>query len=98
LFVSLELVEGRPDRSILVSGILEFDHSERQAVYKDHDVGSAIILPLDHRKLVDHEPVVVLGILEVNHPNCDTMPAVRPDNVNRNAVHKIVVDSMIVFD
>ena len=52
-FVGLELLPSRPHGGILVRRVLEFDQPKRQAVDKQHDIGSALVLVLDYRKLVD---------------------------------------------
>ena len=64
--VGLQLVEGAVDGGVLVAGILEFDHAQRQAVDEDHDVGPAVGLVLDDGVLVDGEPVVGVGVVEVD--------------------------------
>ena len=64
--VRLKLLPRGPDGRVLVSGILEFDDAERETVHKQHDVGSAFLLVLHDRQLVDREPVVVLRVFEVD--------------------------------
>ncbi len=63
------------DRGILIGGVLEFQNRQRQAVDEQHHIGPAIVLPLDHRELIDREPVVRLGRLEVDQPH--TVPSNR---------------------
>ena len=74
--VGLELLEGGPDRRVLVGRVLQLDHGERQAVDEQHDVRPARVLPLGHRELVDGEPVVVAGRVEVDDLAC--APAIEP--------------------
>ena len=69
LLVGLQLVEGVPDRGVLVAGVLQFDHAQRQAVDEHHDVGPAVVPGLDHRELVDHQPVVVVRVVVVDQPH-----------------------------
>ena len=66
--VGLQLVEGAVERGVLVAGVLQFDHAERQAVDEDHDVGPAVRLVLDDRELVHRQPVVGVGVVEVDQP------------------------------
>jgi hypothetical protein len=47
-------------------GVLEFDDTEGQAVDEGHDIGSALRLVLDHRVLVDRQPIIGIGIVEVD--------------------------------
>ena len=67
--VGLQLVEGAVERGVLVAGVLEFDHAKRQAVDEDHDVGPAVRLVLDHGELVDRQPVIGVGVVEVDKPD-----------------------------
>ena len=88
LLVGLQLVPGVPDRGVLVGGVLEFDHAQRQPVDEHHDVGPAVVLALDHRELVDDQPIVVGRLVEIDQPHpiaanravrrCDTRPRPHP--------------------
>ena len=60
--VGLELLKGVPDGGVLVGGVLELDHGQGQAVDEDHHVRPAVVVVLDHRELVDRQPVVVSGV------------------------------------
>ena len=64
--VRAELVEGGPDGRRLVGRVLELDHGDRQAVEEQDDVGPALLAALDHRELVDRDPVVGGRVLEVD--------------------------------
>ena len=64
--VGLQLVERAVERRVLVAGVLQLDHAERQAVDEDHHVGPAVRLVLDDRELVHRQPVVGVGIVEVD--------------------------------
>ena len=64
--VGLQLVERTVEGCVLVAGILQFDHTERQAVDEDHHVRAAVRLVLDHGVLVHRQPVVGVGIVEVD--------------------------------
>ena len=86
--VGLELLEGRPDRGVLVGRVLQLDHRQRQAVDEQHDVRPAGVLVLDDGELVDREPVVVLRRRRSRSPAparrgsrrraCGTRPSRRP--------------------
>ena len=60
--------------------------------------GDAAVLALDYSKLVHYEPVVVVRFVEVEHPYRDPMPAVRPNDIDGNAVYEIVVAGVVVSD
>ena len=86
--VGPELLPGAADGRVFGRRVLELDDGERQAVHEQHDVGAALAVVLDHRELVDREPVVVGRPLEVEHPHgrspdragrrCGTPPSPRP--------------------
>ena len=65
-FVGLKLLPGRPEGSVLVRWILELDDAQRQAIEEQHHVGPAIVLILCDGELVDRQPVVAVGIVEVD--------------------------------
>ena len=67
--VGLELLPGGPDGGVGVCRVLELDHSERQPVHEQHDVGASLDLVLHNGELVDGQPVVVGWIVEVDHPS-----------------------------
>ncbi len=69
VLVGLELVPRRPDGGVGVGRVLEFDHPERQPVDEQHDVGAPFGLVLNDGELVDCQPVVVGGVVEVDHPS-----------------------------
>ena len=45
--VGLELLEGGPDRGVLVRRVLQLDHRQRQAVDEQHHIRPAGVLVLD---------------------------------------------------
>ena len=53
-------------RGVFVAGVFQLDHAERQAVDEDHDVRPPVGLVLDHRELVDRQPVIGGGIVEID--------------------------------
>ena len=87
--VGLELLEGGPDRGVLVGRVLQLDDRQRQAVDEEHDVRPAVVLVLDDGELVDGQPVVVVGIVEVDHPRLRAADrAVGRAVLHRHAVHE----------
>ena len=66
--VGLELLEGRPDGGVLVRRVLELHNRQWQAVNEEHDVRPAAVLVFRHGELVDRQPVVCVGVVEVQHP------------------------------
>jgi hypothetical protein len=66
--VGLELLEGRPDRGVLVRRVLQLHDGQRQAVHEEHKVRPAAVLVLRHGELVDRQPVVGVCVVKVQHP------------------------------
>ena len=94
--VRLELLEGGPDRGVLVGRVLELDDRERQPVHEQHDVRAAGVLTLGHGELVDREPVVVLRRVEVDDARLRPGDrAVRPAVLDRDPVHEHPVDGAV---
>ena len=71
LLIGLKLVECRPDASLLIGGVFQFDHRQRQTVQVDHQIGAAIVLSALDRQLVHHQPVVGSGVVEADHLEAD---------------------------
>ena len=87
--VRLELLEGGPNRRVLVSSVLQFDERQRQAVDEQHDVRTPRVLVLADGELVGGEPVVVVGIGEVDHPRLRAADgAILRPVLYRHAVHE----------
>ena len=51
------------------AGFFSSNDGERQAVDEQHEVGPPFVFVLDDGELVDREPVVVVGVVEVEHAN-----------------------------
>ena len=66
-----ELLPGFPDVGVLVSGVLELDVPHREPVDEQDDVGPTGGLGLLGSELVDGQPVVVRGVVEVQDPGGD---------------------------
>ncbi len=64
VLVGLQLVESRPDGGVLIGGVLELDHRQRQAIDEDDHIRAAVdvvvLVAASHRKLVDRQPVVII--------------------------------------
>ena len=65
VLVGLELLPSVPDVGVLVGRVLQFDDAQGQPVQEEDDVRSPGRLVLLDGELVDGEPVVVVGVLEV---------------------------------
>ena len=62
---------------------------QRKAVDEEHHVRPAVVLVLDDRELVDRQPVVVVRIVEVDHPRLRAADgAVLRAVLDRHAVHQ----------
>ena len=65
--IRLQLMVRAPDGGVLVGRVLELDHGQRQSIDEQHHVRPARVLSVGDRELVDGEPVVVVGSVEVDH-------------------------------
>ena len=94
--VVFKLLDGVPHRRALVGRVFQLYDAERQPIDEDHDVGAAALLPLDDGELIDCQPVVVLGLLEIDDLRLGAGDRpVRPrvfdiDAVDEHAVHRAV--------
>ena len=90
--VGLDLVPGRPDRGLLVRRVLELDQTKRKAVDEQHDVRPPLVLAVDDSELVDRQPVVVGGVIEVEDGDLRTAKRAPSGPVlDRHAVHQHAV-------
>ena len=64
-FVGLELVVGAVDIGVFGGGVFEFEDGDGEAVEEEDDVGAAVVVFVDG-ELVNGEPVVVEGLVEVD--------------------------------
>ena len=97
--VGLQLVERPIEGRVLVAGILQFDHTERQAIDEDHHVGPAVRLVLDHRVLVHRQPVVGVRIVKVDQPDLLAADgAVRAANLDRNTLDHVAMQPAVLLD
>jgi hypothetical protein len=94
--VGLELVERAPEGRVLVRGVLEFDEHERQAVHEQYHVRTARVLGLAYRELVDREPVVGVGLVELKDPHLSARDgAVRAAILHRDPIHQVAMEGTV---
>ena len=86
--VGLKLLKRGPDRRILGGRVLQLDDTQRQPVDEQHDVRPAFVLVLNDRELVDCQPVVRPGSVEVNH--ADLRATDRP--IGADVLHRDAID------
>ena len=65
LLVRLQLIERRRQGGVFITGSLQLDNGQRQAVDKHDDIRPAIDAPRNNSKLVDDHPVVGIGIVKI---------------------------------
>ena len=95
--VGLELVKSFFNIGVFVCGVFEFDDGDGQAVEKEDDVGATVAV-FDNGELVDGEPVVVVGLVEVDEPDEVVYAAVIALVGDGDAVGEEFVEAAIVFD
>src|SRR3990172_3266996 len=95
----LGLLECRPDRCILVGGILHLDYAERQTIHKKYNIRTPQMLPLSDCELVDRQPVIILGIVKVNRACLSPGDrAIIATVLYRNAVYQHAMNSAVTLD
>ena len=52
-----------------LNGVLEFDDHQGETIHEQNDIGSFIDIVLDDGKLIDHQKLIVGGVLVVQQPN-----------------------------
>lgn len=92
-FVSLELVECAPDGGGRVGGILELEDGQGETVDKYDEVGTAGVMIFENGELVNHEPVVVIDVVEIKEVN-----SVADDAAIFGIFHGDTVDKSAVKD
>ena len=99
MFVSLKLVESRPDAGVFIRGIFQFNDAQWQAVNEDHHVRPPVMLPFDDCELVDRVPIIVFWLVVVQemdnlHANAPIFSAA----LHGDSVHQQPVKFAIVHD
>jgi len=89
--VGLELVEGSPDIGVLVAGVLQLQHRQRQPVDEQHQVGPAVELGALHAKLVDRQPFISGHVAKVNESDPVTAPLAILLELDRHTFHQPTV-------
>jgi hypothetical protein len=97
VFVGLELVKGLIDVGVFVCSVFEFDDGDGQPVEEKNDVGAAVCVFVDG-ELIDGEPVVVAGLLEVDQPDLVVDSAVALLVGDGDAIGEEAVEAAVVFD
>ena len=59
------MVECPIERGVLIPRILQLDNAKGKAVDENHDVRPSVGFIFDHRELVDGQPVIGVGIIEI---------------------------------
>jgi hypothetical protein len=99
LLVRLQLVEGVLGRGLGVARVLELDDGQREAVDEHDHIGTAVRLALDHGELVDRQPVVGLGVVEVDEPSLVAGDAaVRSRVLDVDAVDEHAMEAAVVLE
>ena len=99
VLVGLKLVERAFQGGVFVAGVLQLDHGQGQAVDEQHHIGPAVVLSLDHRELVHRQPVVGIGVGEIDQPGRIAADiAVLPGNLDGHALNQIAVQAAVLLD
>ena len=93
--VGLELLPGAFDCGAFVGRVLEFDDAEREAVDEEDDVGAVSVVAVGDRELVDGEPVVGGGSVEVDHFDLGAADAVAVAVLDLDAPDEHAVDGAV---
>ncbi len=97
--ICLQLLDSRFDGRILVCRVLQLDDCERQPVNKKDNIRASRVLALGHRELVDRQPIVVLGRVEVDHPRLRASDGpVLATVFDRDAVDEHAVHGAVALD
>ena len=99
LLVGLDLVVSGGEPFVGVFRNLQLDDSERQSVDEHDDVRPAIVLAFNDGELVHRQPVVRVGIIEVDQPDVIARDAsVITAILDRNTVAQHAMKRAIVAD
>ncbi len=99
VLVGLELLPGVPDIGALIGRVLELDDADGQSVQEEDDIRPPGELVLLDGELVDGEPVVFVGVFEVDD-SCGFSahgPVVAPDGDGYSAGEGVVEGSVPGF-
>ncbi len=108
LLVGLQLCVGGLDGGLLVGGVLEFDDDQRQTIDEQQHVRAAGLFQRPVRigqralfldaELVDGQPVVGAGAVEVQHASVDVDRAPVLLIADRDAIHQQPIQAVVVDD
>ncbi len=97
--IRLELLKGRPNGGVLVGRTLQLNDSKRQSVDEQHHIGPARVLTVRDRELVERQPIVVVGHVEVDEtglPTCNR--TILSTILDGDAVHQQAVAQAITLE
>jgi hypothetical protein len=81
----------------LVGHVLQLDDRDGQTVEEHHQVRPPVVVAVHHRELVDHQPVVLVGLVEVGQAQVrDLGLAARTRDLHREAVAQQLVERAVV--
>ena len=63
--VSLEFVIGTSYLCLMIGGVFEFDDRQRQSIDEHDQIGTAVDMIFNDGELVDDQPVIVFGVVEI---------------------------------
>ena len=99
VLVGLKLVERPFEGGVFVARVLQLDHGQGQAVDEQHHIGPAVVLSLNHRELVHRQPVVGIGVGEIDQPGSITADApILPGNLDGHALDEVTVQAAVLLD
>ena len=94
--VGLELLEGIPNRGLLVGRIFQLDDRERETIEKNHDVGPAVVAGFDDGELIHREPVVRERVVEIHQSHLVALDrAVGPGILHVHAIAQHLVKGAV---
>ena len=94
--VRLELVERGPNGGLFVGRVLQLQHRQRQAVDEERHIRAALVAALHHGELVDRQPVVVGGIVVVQHAHqVAAQRAVGPEVFHGHALNQHAMSRVV---
>ena len=98
MLVGLQLVDGAPDRRLLVGRILELEDGQRQSVDEHDQVGPPVLTAFDHGELVTHHPVVGVRVVEIDEAHAVARDAaVRGRVLDRHSIHEHAVKGAVLY-
>ena len=92
-------MESRPDGGVLIGGILELDDRQRQAIDKDDQIRAAVDMVFQNGKLIDHQPIIIVGIFKIDQPDLIAFDAAIFGSIfNFDAIREHFMERTVVAD